>query len=560
MGHTELEPGGAGAPFGIAVDLELDGALHRIVHSARELTGARYGAFAVFNAERELIKFVHSGVDEATERRIGQPPTGIGLFWATLDSNRPMRLADLSTHPDALGFPPHHPAMRSFLAVPVRIRDSVYGQLYLTDKTDKTDKDDDEPFTEADERVAEGLVAVAGMAVENAYLYERSRRRQRLLEAIEEISTGLLAGADAMDVLQLVADRALALSSADHTLIALPSGVEVGEANLNTADVGADEAATLRADSLTVEVCAGPDADLLVGRRIPMDQSTSGTVFRDRVPCHVPNLQFDLPGDSGIASGPALVLPLRARDTAIGVLVALRRPSAGRFGDDQLPLVAAFADQAALGLQLSWHQRRLRELDVLAERERIAADLHDHVIQRLFAVGLALRSTQRRARVIDVRHRLAENIDHLHDVITEIRNTIYDLHATGSETAPLRTSLREVVNELTEHTSLHTRIDTTGPLEVLPGYLAEHAEAVIREAVSNAVRHARANEVAVAVSVADDLVIEVTDDGIGIPEVGRRSGLRNLSQRAARAGGQLTINRPPVGGTRLVWTAPLPIP
>jgi signal transduction histidine kinase len=549
------------------VDLELDAALHRIVDSARELTGARYGVFAVFNAERQLIKFVHSGVDEATERRIGRPPSGGGLFWTTLDNDRPLRLADLSTHPDALGFPPHHPAMRSFLAVPVRISDSVYAQLCLTDKAAKTpeaDKPDStaddggEPFTGEDERVAEGLVAVAGMAVENAYLYERSRRRQRLLEAIEEISAGLLAGAAAMDVLQLVADRALALSSADHTLIALPSGVEVGETNLNMAGVGADEAAALHAASLTVDVCAGPDAALLVGRRIPMDESTLGAVFRDGVPRHVPNLRFDLTADSGIASGPALVLPLRARGTAIGVLVALRRPSAGRFGDDQLPLVAAFADQAALGLQLARHQRRLRELDVLAERERIAADLHDHVIQRLFAVGLALRSTQRRAQVIDVRHRLAENIDHLHDVITEIRNTIDDLHATGSETAPLRTSLREVVNELTNHTSLHTRIDTTGPLEVLPGYLAEHAEAVIREAVSNVVRHAGADELTVAVSVADDLVIEVTDDGVGIPASGRRSGLHNLSQRAARSNGRLTIERPAAGGTRLVWTAPLP--
>ncbi|HWE90512.1 MAG TPA: GAF domain-containing sensor histidine kinase [Pseudonocardiaceae bacterium] len=538
MGRTELEPGGAGAPFGIAVDLELDTALRQIVESARDLTDARYGAFLVFGAGNTVIKFVHSGIDDATRKLIGRSPTGQGLLRATVDSGRSLRLADMSEHPAAVGFPPHHPPMRSLLSVPVRITTGLSAQLCVTDR------DGGAPFTEKDERTIRGLADVAGMAVQNAQLYERSRRRQRLLEAIEEISTGLLAGADAMDVLQLIADRALALSSADHTLIALP------------ADITADEA---EPHELVVAVGAGHDSDLLLGLRIPMDRSTAGAVFRDRVPVQVPSLAFDLATDSDIEFGPALVLPLRAQHTVIGVLTTLRRPTASPFAEDQLPLVAAFADQAALGLQLARSQRRLRELDVLAERDRIAADLHDHVIQRLFAVGLALRSTQRKAQVPEVVDRLSENIDHLHDVITEIRNAIYDLHATGADIPPLRTRVREVVHEITEHAGLHTRIEISGPLEVLPAELAEHAEAVLREAVSNAVRHARAGELAVAVSVVDDLVIEVADDGIGLPaRAGRRSGLRNLSQRAVKAGGTLNTGRREGGGTRLVWRAPLP--
>jgi signal transduction histidine kinase len=538
VGRTELEPGGAGAPFGIAVDLELDTALRQIVESARDLTGARYGAFLVFGAGDAVLKFVHSGVDEATRKLIGAPPAGHGLLRATVDTGRSLRLDELAAHPAAVGFPPHHPPMRSMLSVPVRINSSLSGQLCVTDKSGGAS------FTAEDERLAGGLAAVAGMAVRNAELYERSRRRQRLLEAIEEISTGLLAGAEAMDVLQLIADRALALSIADHTLIALP------------ADITADE---VEPHELIVAVSAGRDGDRLLGLRIPMDHSTAGAVFRDRVPVQVPHLAFDLAAaDSDVEFGPALVLPLRAQHQVIGVLTALRRPSASPFGEDQLPLVAAFADQAALGLQLARNQSRLRELDVLADRERIAADLHDHVIQRLFAVGLALRSTQRRAQVPEVRHRLSENIDHLHDVITEIRNAIYDLHATGADIPPLRTRLREVVHEITEHAPLHTRIEISGPLEVLTGDLADHAEAVLREAVSNAVRHARAGEVSVAVSVVDDLVIEVTDNGIGLPATGRRSGLRNLGQRATKAGGTLVTGRLDTGGTRLVWRAPLP--
>ena len=539
MSRTELGPEGRSAPFGIAVGLELDATLRRIVRSGRELTNARYGMFAVFGADHELIRFVSSGADETSEPIVDEWPAGSESFETTVDSGE---------------------SQRSLLCVPVRIRDSVFGQLCLADKNGH----DSEPFTEQDEHVAEELAEVAGAAVENAYVHEQSRRRQRLLHAIEEISAALLAGAETMDVLHLIADRALTLSGADHVLIALPAstdGTDGDDTGGTDGDDTFDQDAlkmAAKAKSLTVRVCAGHGADLLVGRRIPLDGSTAGMAFLDRVPCLVPRLDFDLTTGTDIAFGPALVVPLRSRDTAIGVLIAVRKPSATGFDDDQLPLVAAFADQAAVGLQLARHQRRLRELDVLAERERIAADLHDNVIQRLFAVGLALRGTQRRAVLPEVRRRLSENIDHVHDVITEIRNAIYDLHATGSETAQLRTSLREIVKELTENSAVHVRIDTTGPLEVLPGYLAEHAAAVIREAVSNAVRHARATELTVEVSVVDDLVINVTDNGNGIPPNAHRSGLLNLSQRAARADGQLTVDRPLSGGTRVLWTAPLP--
>ena len=305
-------------------------------------------------------------------------------------------------------------------------------------------------------------------------------------------------------------------------------------------------------------VGAGLDPDTVTGRKIPLAGSTSGAVFADHVPRNVPSLAFDLADGLGVEFGPALALPLGGGEWVSGVLLAVRVPDSAGFDEHELDVVSSFADQAALALHRAQNQATRRELEMLADRDRIARDLHDHVIQRLFAIGLAMQGTHRLAKSPVVSGRLAEHIDLLHQVIQDIRTAIFDLQVGPADAPRLRTRLHEVITELTADAPLRTTIRLSGPLDVVPADLAQHAEAVVRETVSNAVRHAHAHELTVSISVDDNLVIDVTDDGIGIAEPVAHSGLRNLQQRATDAGGTFTADRPENGGTHLVWIAPLP--
>jgi two-component system sensor histidine kinase DevS len=528
------------AVLAVSSGLELDSTLRRIVRAAADLVDARYGALGVLDDEGSFSQFITTGMDPAEQELIGELPRGHGLLGLLIDLPRPVRLTDLAQHPASAGFPPHHPPMTTFLGVPVRVRDAVFGNLYLTEKAGGAQ------FTEDDEVVVQALAAAAGVAVDNANLYEETRRRQRWLEATSEVTTQLLAGTDATGALRMIAERALELTEADFTVVALPAGGVLGVEG--PAVSGGEPTA------LVVAACAGAAADRLAGRRIPIDGSTTGAVFRDRVARSVPALGFDLGSGLGLQLGPALVLPLGGADSA-GVLLAIRWAGSAAFGEPELRVVSSFADQAALALRLAETQSARRELDVLADRDRIARDLHDHVIQRLFAVGLSLQSTQRRTAQPEVTHRLTESIDQLHEIVNEIRTAIFELHGG---TARLRAALHDAITALTQNTEVHPTVRMSGPLDVLPVPLAEHAEAVVREAVSNAVRHSGGRELVVTVSVGDSLAIEVTDDGVGLPTEVARSGLRNLARRATEAGGECTVSRRPAGGTRLFWQAPLP--
>ncbi|OXM75020.1 histidine kinase [Amycolatopsis sp. KNN50.9b] len=522
------------AMLAVAGGLELDATLRRIVHAAINLVDCRYGALGVLNQDREgLAEFVYEGIDEATRREIGELPTGHGLLGLLIQQPKPIRLDDLSQHLASYGFPPHHPPMRTFLGVPVRVRNDVFGNLYLTEKNNG------QPFTEDDEVVVQALAAAAGIAVENARLYEEAQLRQRWQEATSEIRAELLAAADPTDVLSLIANRALALAGADYAFIAQPDDPDVPPADVT---------------HLTVTVSAGLDSDPLIGREIPLRGSSCGAAYTDAQPRRVENLTFDLSHEFG----PALVLPLRAsRDYVSGVLVTLRKAGQDPFDSTQLPLAAAFADQAALALQLAEDQRSLNELKVVSDRDRIARDLHDHVIQRLFAHGLALQSTHMRTRNPEIQRRLADMIDDVQNIVAEIRTAIFDLHGGLQGTTQLRKRLNEIIAEVTGDTGLRTTVRMSGPIGVVGSDLAEHAEAVLREALSNAVRHARASTLAITVSVDDDLVIDVVDNGTGIPGKVARSGLRNLTERATQAGGRCTVTALDSGGTRLTWSAPV---
>ncbi|NKQ52064.1 GAF domain-containing protein [Amycolatopsis sp. K13G38] len=526
------------AMLAVAGGLELDATLRRIVHAAIELVDCRYGALGVLNADGEgLAEFVYEGIGEDQRREIGNLPEGHGLLGLLIEQPKPLRLTDLSQHPASTGFPAHHPPMRSFLGVPVLVRNRVFGNLYLTEKSGG------QPFTEDDEVVVQALAAAAGIAVENARLYEETRLRQGWQEATSEIRAELLAAADPMDVLHMIATRALALAGADYAFLAQPDDPEAPAEDVR---------------QLVVTVCAGLNAEVLSGREIPVDGSSCGQAFLDGVPRQAASLEYDLSEGMDASFGPVLLMPLRTSAGAVsGVLVAVRTAGKEPFDSYQLPLASAFAEQAALALQLADDQRRLYELEVLADRDRIARDLHDHVIQRLFAHGLALQSTRLRSRSPDIQRRLADMIDDVQNIIAEIRTAIFDLHGGLEGTTQLRKRMHEIIAELTAESGLQTTVRVSGPVGVISPDLAEDAEAVLREALSNTVRHARATSVTVTVSVADDLIIDVTDDGVGLPPTVARSGLHNLAERARRTGGTFSTDRPDDGGTRLVWCAPV---
>jgi len=518
------------AMLAVTSGLELDDTLRTIVHTAIELVDAQYGALGVRGHDNEVVEFVYEGIDAATRDRIGHLPEGRGVLGALVDDPKPIRLENISSHPASVGFPPNHPPMRTFLGVPVRVRDDVFGNLYLAEKVDG------HPFSEDDEVLVQALAAAAGIAIDNARLYGQVRARQSWIAATRDIGTELLSGTDPAGVFRLVADEAQKLSGASLTLVAIPV-----DPDLPTSAVS----------ELVVVASAGDVAGLGQGS-IPVEGTAIGDAFVQRTPWSFNGVDVGT-GDSG---GPTLVLPLRATDAVAGVLVALRPVGAQPFSVGELDMMAAFADQATLAWQLASTQHRMRELSILTERDRIARDLHDQVIQRLFAVGLSLQGTIARAGAGDVQQRLSDSVDDLQEVIQDIRTTIFDLHGGSSGITRLRQRIDEAVGAF-PGSGVRTSVQYVGPLSVVDATLADHAEAVVREAVSNTVRHADSTTLTVTVTVDDDLTIEVADNGRGIGADVTGSGLTNLRRRAEDVGGSFSVRAAPGGGTHLMWRAPL---
>ncbi|WP_433664598.1 GAF domain-containing sensor histidine kinase [Nocardia sp. CA-128927] len=526
----------------VTAGLDLDNTLRTIVHTAIELVDAGYGALGVRETDKEslqLAEFVYEGIDDRTRVMIGDLPRGHGVLGVLIEEPKPIRLTDLSAHPASVGFPEHHPPMNTFLGVPVKVRDEVFGNLYLTEKAGGQE------FTDDDEAIVLALAAAAGTAIANARLYEQSRVRQQWLEATQDVATELLGGSEPNEVLELIADRALTLTHSAAAFLALPEDP----------DIPHDEVT-----ELVVVAAAGTGSEHLPGQRIPIADSHSGTAYMSGRVVASDQLMFRPQFDGSAEFGPALILPLRAENAVIGVLVTLRPTEAQPLDAAGQAMITAFSSQAALALQLAATQRRMRELDVLSDRDRIARDLHDHVIQRLFAVGLSLQSTAQRTRTPEIKTRLTETIQDIQAIVQEIRHSIFDLHSSTAADAPtLRKQLHAVIAEMTADTGLRTTIRLAGPVSVLAPPLSEDVEAVLREAVSNVIRHASATTVSINLSVRDDVIIEISDDGTGIPEnLPHTSGLANLAARAEQSGGSFDIGRGADRGTVLRWSAPLP--
>ncbi|GAB4587283.1 sensor histidine kinase [Nocardia sp. IFM 10818] len=528
------------ALLAVTSGLDLDQTLRTIVRAAVGLVDARYGALGVRGHDRQLIQFVYHGIDEQTRVLIGDLPEGHGVLGLLLVQPQPIRLDDLARHPASVGFPPGHPPMRSFLGVPVRIRGEVFGNLYLTEKSGG------HPFTEDDEVLMQALAAAAGIAVDNARLYESARTRQAWIEATRDIATEFLADTDPNQVLAHVVEHARELTGSQRALLAVVPDPESLPGEIT---------------ELVVAQWSGPGHEHR-GNTVQTTGTAVGEALLTRTPLRFDDAeQVDL-GKTIDGIGPALVLPLHTPDSTLGVLITVRSAESAPYTDELMELIAAFTDQAALAMQLAVAQRRMRELDILTDRDRIARDLHDHVIQRLFAIGLSLQGTVPRARVPEVRQRLSDAINDLQDVVEEIRTSIFDLHGGNGHSTRLRQRIERAVKQQTANTDIRALMHITGPLSVVEPGLADHAEAVVREAVSNAVRHSGGDTVTIDIGVADDLTIIVADNGCGIPDDITPSGLTNLAHRAEQSGGRLAVypRRDPAGeeqGTKLHWSVPL---
>jgi signal transduction histidine kinase len=464
---------------------------------------------------------------------MGSLPEGKGVLGQLISDPRPLRIADLGTHPSSVGFPPHHPAMHSFLGVPVLVRGEVFGNLYLTEKAGGE-------FTAEDEAVLTALAGAAGAAIDNARLYEEGETRRRWMAAVSEVRAALLGATPPDDALALIAERLATLTGADAAWLVRRQGPDEGAYTV-TAQTGAGIADLI---GQTIGVSDFPVLEAV---------EAAGTVAA----LDLSGLPWESP--SGLAWGPCLGIPLHATHADDAVVVVARRAGGPPFAHSVAPLVRDFADQATVALDNAARQRLSRQLAVFEDRDRIARDLHDLVIQRVFASGLALQSVLPRIADPEARQRVDGVIGQLDETVRDIRTTIFDLHTLGSDEhgESLRRRILDIVTQ-TVGAAVAPTVRMSGAVDSLvTGDLAADVEAVVREAVSNVIRHSGARHVTVTLDVADDVVVEVVDDGRGIDERAARSGLRNLEERAVRRSGGITVEALPDGGTRLRWCARL---
>ncbi|QNE76177.1 GAF domain-containing protein [Streptomyces finlayi] len=530
----------------VGTGLELHSTLDRICETAAELAGARYAAIGVVDATGEgLSDFVTYGVPADVAREIGHRPDGHkGLLWALIHDSVPLRPADLTADPRSAGFPPGHPPMRTFLGVPIRVQGEIFGNLYLAGKHGGTE------FSDYDLHMVRVLATEAGIAIGNARLYEAARQRERWIDGSVAVTTALLSGGHADDALSVVAEQARRLADAAAGMVLLPTA----EGGLEIVAVDAEDPS----DSLGVIIPAESTvvAALLDGQAVFVEDSAS-----------------DARMTTGLAGrfGPSMLLPLHSGGRVLGALATPRGPGARPFTESERTLATQFASQAALALMMAEAQRDRERLAVYEDRDRIARDLHDLVIQRLFATGMMLESAQRGSVVPEVRTGVGRAVDELDVTIQEIRTAIFALQQEPAEVpSGLRTRVLREINMAAVPLGFKPSHHFVGAVDSLVGErTGKNLIAALREALSNAFRHAGASLIDVVVDATvtlpdgrEGVRLSVADDGVGIPEGGRRSGLRNLARRAESLGGTSWFG-PGIGedggggGATVVWEAPL---
>ena len=519
----------------IVGDLGLSTVLRRIVESACELVDAPFGALGVIAPDGNgLEQFIHVGFDDATVEAIGHLPEGKGLLGALIEDPRPIRLRDIGEDIRSVGFPEHHPPMRGFLGVPVRVREEIFGNLYLA-------RLGDDAFGAEDEELVSALAATAGVAIENARLYEEARRRQVWLQASTDVTRELLTASD--DALTVIAERVKELADADVVTVVLP----------------AEDPRRLR-----VAAAVGVEAPRLAGVAYPMADTLSELVLQTGEPVVVDHASEAREKGSRTIYlteitpiGPAAVVPLAGKERVQGALVLGRVPGHRPFNEADVDMATTFAYHASVAVELAEARREAQRIALFEDRARIARDLHDHVIQQLFAAGMTVQGvTAALGEASPGAQRLESVVDNIDDAIQQIRTSIFQLRPHALSRGGLRASVLEVVAEVTPALGFDPRVRFAGPVDaVADETVARDVMAVVREALTNAAKHAHASIVDVNLTVSgSDLTMVVEDNGIGLGKATRRSGLENLRNRAEQRAGGVTYGVPASGtGASITW-------
>jgi two-component system, NarL family, sensor histidine kinase DevS len=531
------------AVVSVGSNLALPEVLDRIVHAACDLVTARYGALGVIGPERTLVEFRNAGVTDDERAAIGHLPTGKGILGLLINDPAPIRLHDVAEHPASFGFPPNHPPMRSFLGVPIWVRGKAFGNLYLTEKQGGGD------FTAEDQQLVIALAAAAGVAIENARLYEETRRRENWLIASTEITSRMLGGAGPEETLQLLADRARTVAGASVAVLALAG----------------------RDHELTVDVVSGPVSPAIQGSRIPTDGNRIGEVLRTGEACVVTGdlTSIGLPDEARNADSleepdpsSLLLVPLSAGTQRLGVLTVVRSESQQAFDSADMRMLMTFAGHATLALEYARAQADQQRLAIYEDRDRIARDLHDLVIQQLFAIGLGIQGSVRQIANPNVSARIGGYVRELDQTIQNIRRTIFSLQDDQDQAPSVRRRVLEIIEDISGLLGFAPHLALTGPIDtVVAESLATELLSTMREALTNVARHAHASVVTARIHVdipGRTLELVVLDNGVGIPEpVTRQSGLANMADRASRLGGSFSVGPQESGGTILTWRVPI---
>jgi signal transduction histidine kinase len=530
------------AVVAVASELSLPDTLRRITELAAELAEAQFAALGVIGADSKLVEFITVGMDPHARSVIGDLPSGKGILGLLITHPETLRLPDLRLHPASFGFPPHHPPMGTFLGVPLRVRNEIFGNLYLTEKRGGGE------FTKQDEDLVVALAAAAGIAVENARLYDETRRRERWLSASTEVAALLLGGAEPSATIQLVVDKAGDIADADATFLMLRD----------------DPTAINR---LTVRAANGEGTEAFIGHGYTLAGTLAGEVFEAGMPRAFADgaATFEAVSDPATSAqfrGPGVMVPLTAGGQVRGVLSVVRHPGAVPFGEADVRMVHTFASQAALVVEFSRVTGDRQRLAIFEDRDRIARDLHDLIIQRLFATGLGLQALMPRAQPLEIAQKISGYVDDLDTTIHDVRKTIFSLQEPEERPVGLRGEILRTLTAATAVLQFEPQLTMRGPLDsAVPSPLRPDLVAVLGEALTNIARHAKARtaEVQVLLDTASRVVtLVIEDDGVGPdPDNVAGHGTVNMAARARRLGGTFALERRSEGGARVTWSVPL---
>lgn len=512
----------------LVANLDLSAVLHGIATAAADLMNAKYAAIGVIGPRGNLEHFTHTGMSDAEVAAIGDLPEGKGLLGALLHTDQPLRLAKMSADPRSVGFPPHHPPMTSFLGVPILMRGEVLGRLYLSDRLDG------EEFSEIDEVFATTLAASAGIAISNARLLEEVQYKEQWSAALAETMRIILTDGFEEGMTSILhATRTLA--QADLVVIAMN-----------------DEG-----DELVIDMAEGELAEELLSQSFSVLEGNIGQVAVSGITSVLTDLENEPLAQFGI-SGTAVIAPIFRADSIIGLLITVRNAKAPDYAASDVAMVNSFADQAGIAIDKMRSAEAVSRVELLEDRNRIARDLHDHVIQRIFAAGLSLKAVATRLGDSPESAKLTEQIAELDHTISDIRHTIFALQRGTRGTDGVRSRVLEILERVSDSFDIEPRVQFSGPVDLITdAALADDIVAVINEGLTNVVKHAHASTARVFVSaMAGELTIEIKDDGAGLGE-GHGHGLNNMHHRAEARGGEFSIGPAKPRGTTLFWSVPV---